>query len=150
MRPRTLLEITWVAAQRQLEMEWEAVMYLEGRSSRGAWVMQDRTRAVVAQWDDIHGYSFIEEQDTEDEIFINRWVVKRTEGPRGRQNLWAGELVEFVKALGPRGYFAAGVTHVEEEATRPEDVTPPVTTALVPVTTGLIERNTALASAEGS
>lgn len=72
LRPRTLLEITRVTAQRQLEMEQEAVMYLEGRSSKGAWVMQDRTRGVIAQWDDVHGYSFIEEQEMGDKVFVKQ------------------------------------------------------------------------------
>lgn len=37
--------------------------------------MEDRTTGVVTQSDD-HGYGFIEEDQTEDELFVNRWAVK--------------------------------------------------------------------------
>lgn len=88
---------------------------------------------------------FTEEQGTRDKEFVNRQVGKRSSEQRRQQNLWTGEVVEFVKALGPLGYFAAGVTHVEKE----EAVVTPITSALVPVIAAPTARDMALTSPGG-
>lgn len=58
--------------------------------------------------------------------------------------------MEFVKAIGQLGYFAAGVTHVKKETTRREAVITPVMSFLVPVTAPPTEQEMALTSAGGS
>lgn len=107
----SLRELTRVNEQYKLQMEREATLYMDSRVDKGLWVMEDRTTGVVTQWDDLHGYSFIEKDGTVDEVFVNRQAVKRLAEPRWHHNLKIGERVEFAKGLGHQGYWAVRVTH---------------------------------------
>lgn len=129
--PKCLRECTRVTETQQLQLEREAALYMDGRSDRGAWVMEGRTTGIVTQWDELHGYGFIEEHETEDEVFVNRRAVKRLDMPRWKHNLFVGEKVEFAKGLGRKGYWAVAVTRFHG---------PPASSDIMPLSQGASSR----------
>lgn len=97
--------------------------------------MEGRTTGIVTQWDEVHGYGFIKEDDTEDEVFVNHRAVKRLNDPRWKHNLFVGERIEFAKGLGRQGYWAVAVTRIQDSPTQ---------SAIVQVTQGASGREPVL------
>lgn len=109
--------MTWEA---QKAAEREAARFMYGRSLKGKWGLEERTIGTVMYFDEQRGFGFIEEDETFDEIFVNRRSIKWLIEPNLMHNLRNGERVTFAKCLGERGFWAAGVVRVEAPSPPPE------------------------------
>lgn len=104
-------------------VEVAASRYMDGFDTGADWVMRDRRKGTVKQWDEARGFGFIEEDYTEQEIFVNRRAVKHQAEPKWRHNLVVGERVTYVKLGSKRGLWAVAVLRASEAPL--EDESPP-------------------------
>lgn len=90
----------WTTQNYKEVMEREATQFMNGNSSRGEWVMQNRINGVVEDFDHTRDHGNIHEERIGDWVFVNRRAVKRVTQPEYKHNLYSRERVEFAKALG--------------------------------------------------
>lgn len=75
--------------------------------------MQDRTTGKIEEFHRQHGY--ICKDQTRDQVFVNCRSVKRVSPSEWQHNLHPGERLGSKRIiLGPREYWAVGVTCLEE------------------------------------
>lgn len=53
---------------------------MNGLSTEGDWVLEDRTTSIVTHFDQEKGYGFIRERRMGHEVMVNRRAVKRQIG----------------------------------------------------------------------
>lgn len=74
--------------------------------------MEDRR----TDFNEKNGCRTILEYGTGQTIFVNRRAVKRLSEPRWRHSLRAGERISFAKVGGLKGFWAASIMRMKEEA----------------------------------
>lgn len=97
--PKLSLPPATIKAEQEL-MEKETGQFMDGRSNRGDWVMQNRTTGGVENFDRMH----ICKDRTRDWVLVHRQAVKHKAQPEYLHSLYTGEKVEFVKALSHKGF----------------------------------------------
>lgn len=90
-KPKSLMEITPMTWEAQRAAVREAARFMDGRSLKGKWVLEERTVRTVMYFDEQKGYGFIEEDEMFDEIFVNRRSVEQLAEPNWMHNLRDGE-----------------------------------------------------------
>lgn len=104
VQPSTPIPIA-VGWREKYQMEREAALFMDGKSWKGDWVLHQRTTGEVETFNRFRGRGYIREDRTGDRVFVSRRSFRRG-------NLYPGEKVAFTKAMGPKGYWAAGLTHL--------------------------------------
>lgn len=106
--------------QERREVEIAASRYMDGFDTGADWVMFDRRTGTVKEWDESRGFGFLEEDLTQQEIFVNGRAVKHQAEPKWRHNLQVGERVTFAKLGSRRGLWALAVLRVPDLPARVE------------------------------
>lgn len=98
-------------------VEKEAAWFMDGKSCQG-------TSGPLERWRTSAGpaamATFVKETRSGDRVFVSQWSVKRVSQSEYKYNLYLGERVEFAKAIGPKGYWAAGMTPLSNFPARVE------------------------------
>lgn len=113
-------QFTVDSQQERREVEIAASRYMDGFHTGADWVMFDRRTGTVKEWDESRGFGFLEEDLTQQEIFVNRRAVKHQAEPKWRHNLRVGERVTFAKLGSRRGLWAVAVLRVPDLPDRVE------------------------------
>lgn len=115
-RERFLSKYAVLDPREQRDWEKEAAAYMDGYDNGAEWVMEDRRRGTVLDFDIKTGCGHILEDETGQTVFVNRRAVKRLVEPRWRHNLHPSERVTFAKVAGVRGFWAAAVLRCKDPA----------------------------------
>lgn len=78
------------SAYQQRELEKLAAAFMDGYENGATWVLEDRRSGTVIDFNEVNGCGNIEEDDTQQPIFVNRRAVKRLAEPRWRHSLRPG------------------------------------------------------------